>query len=99
MYASLTILAAFVFTYSVVAGRIEKMAISGPIVFTAFGLVMGPLGMNLLKINVNGEGMRTLAELTQALVVVWTVFLSILVHGFSANPLVTALGKSTNPGK
>lgn len=68
MYASLTILAAFVFIYSVVAGRIEKMVISGPIVFTAFGLVMGPLGMNLLKINVNGEGMRTLAELTLALV-------------------------------
>lgn len=38
MYANLAILAAFVFIYSIVAGRIEKMPISGPIVFTALGL-------------------------------------------------------------
>jgi NhaP-type Na+/H+ or K+/H+ antiporter len=68
MYANLTILAGFVFIYSVIAGRIEKMAISGPIVFTFFGLIMGPLGLNLLKMDVSGEGLRTLAELTLALV-------------------------------
>jgi NhaP-type Na+/H+ or K+/H+ antiporter len=68
MYEHLAVLAGFVFLYGVVAGRVEKMALSGPIVFTAFGLLFGPLGFNLLTLDVGAEGMRTLAELTLALV-------------------------------
>ncbi|MGB5528172.1 MAG: cation:proton antiporter [Gemmatimonadota bacterium] len=68
MYANLAILAAFVFVYGIVAGRVDRMPISGPIVFTAFGLVFGPLGLGLLTFEVDGGGLRTLAELTLALV-------------------------------
>jgi NhaP-type Na+/H+ or K+/H+ antiporter len=67
-YAHLAILATFVFVYSVVAGRVERMPISGPIVFTAFGLAFGPLGLGLLGLEVDGAGLRSLAELTLALV-------------------------------
>jgi hypothetical protein len=40
-YAELAILAVFVFLYSAVAGKIERSVISGPMIFTAVGLVIG----------------------------------------------------------
>jgi len=68
MYESLAILGAFVFFYSLVAGGLERTPVNGAIVFTAFGLVLGPLGLGLLKLDVDTEGLRSLAELTLALV-------------------------------
>jgi hypothetical protein len=37
MYIELAILALFTFFYSVVAGRIEKLPVSGPIIFVITG--------------------------------------------------------------
>lgn len=68
MYQHLAILAAFVLVYSAVAGRIEKTPISGAIVAMGFGLVCGPLGLRIFTPHVDGELLRTLAELTLALV-------------------------------
>jgi NhaP-type Na+/H+ or K+/H+ antiporter len=68
MYENLAILGAFVFFYSILAGGLERTPVNGALVFTAFGLVFGPLGLGLLELNVNAEGLRTLAELTLALV-------------------------------
>jgi len=68
MYQHLAILAAFVFVYSAVAGRVEKMSISGAIVAMGFGLACGPLGLRIFTPHVDGELLRTLAELTLALV-------------------------------
>ena len=68
MYQDLSILAAFLFLYSVVAGRLERTPINGAIVFAAFGLAFGPLGLGLLSLDVDAEGLRALAELTLALV-------------------------------
>jgi NhaP-type Na+/H+ or K+/H+ antiporter len=68
MYESLAILAAFVFFYSILAGGLERTPINGALVFAAFGLVFGPLGLGLLKLDVDAEGLRTLAELTLAMV-------------------------------
>jgi len=68
MYQDLAILAAFAFLYSISAGRLERTPINGAIVFTAFGLVFGPLGLGFLSLAVDTEGLRTLAELTLALV-------------------------------
>jgi len=68
MYESLAILGAFVFFYSLVAGGLERTPVSGAIVFTAFGLVLGPLGLGLLQLDIDTEGLRSLAELTLALV-------------------------------
>jgi NhaP-type Na+/H+ or K+/H+ antiporter len=61
-------MALFILVYSSVAGRVERSWISGPIVFTTFGLLMGPLGLDLLSFKTEGETIRTLAELTLALV-------------------------------
>jgi len=68
MYQNLAILAAFVFLYSAVAGRLEKTPIGGAIVAMGFGFASGPLGLGIFTPHVDGELLRTLAELTLALV-------------------------------
>jgi NhaP-type Na+/H+ or K+/H+ antiporter len=68
MYGNLAILALFVFLYSIVCARLERTLFSGAVVFTAFGLIFGPLGFGLLDLEVDAELLGTLAELTLALV-------------------------------
>lgn len=68
MYANMTIIAAFVFIYSLVGARLARTAISGAVVFTAFGVALGPLGFGYLKLSTGAEQIRLLAELTLALV-------------------------------
>jgi len=68
MYENIAILAAFVFLYSIISGRLERTPINGALVFIIFGLALGPLGLGFLNMKVNAEGLRTLAELTLALV-------------------------------
>ncbi|MEJ2233731.1 MAG: cation:proton antiporter [Syntrophobacterales bacterium] len=68
MYEDLALLALFILIYSSVAGRIERTWVSGPIVFTLFGLLIGPVGLNLLSFKADRETLSTLAELTLALV-------------------------------
>jgi len=68
MYVELAILALFIFLYSIVAGRIERSAISGPMVFVIAGFLMGPMGLGWLKGDANSSDLRTLADLTLALI-------------------------------
>ena len=66
MYIELAVLALFIFCYSIVAGRIERAAASGPIVFVVAGLVMGPLGLGWFDGDVGRTQLRVLADLTLA---------------------------------
>ena len=68
MYENGAMLAVFLLIYSAVAGRIERSLISGPIVFTAAGFMLGADGLGILRIHIDGEGLRILAELTLAMV-------------------------------
>jgi len=68
MYETLAILAIFIFLYSISSGGLERTPINGALIFTAFGLALGPLGLGVLSLNIDKEGLRTLAELTLALV-------------------------------
>lgn len=68
MYIELAILALFIFCYSLVAGRIERAAASGPIVFVVAGLLIGPLGLGWFDGDVSRTGLRLLADLTLALI-------------------------------
>jgi sodium/hydrogen antiporter len=68
MYQNAAMLAAFLLIYSAVAGRIERSWISGPIVFVAVGFILGPDGLGVFRLNITGEGLRLLAELTLAMV-------------------------------
>jgi NhaP-type Na+/H+ or K+/H+ antiporter len=62
------ILAALLLVYSAIAGRIGRSWLSGPILFTAAGLMLGPEGLGLLHLKVDAEGVRLLAEATLAMV-------------------------------
>jgi len=68
MYLELAILALFIFLYSIVAGRIERSAISGPMVFVVVGFMLGPSGFGWLKGEASSDNLRTLADLTLALI-------------------------------
>ncbi len=68
MYENAAMLAVFLLIYSAIAGRIERSLISGPIVFTTAGFILGADGLGILRIHIDGEGLRLLAELTLAMV-------------------------------
>jgi len=68
MYQDMAILAGFIFLYSLASGGLERTPINGATVFTAFGLILGPLGLGILSDRVDAEGLRTLAEMTLAMV-------------------------------
>jgi NhaP-type Na+/H+ or K+/H+ antiporter len=68
MYETMALLAIFALFYSTIAGAVERAWLSGPIVFTAFGLLVGPVGLGLLDWETDRETIRTLAEITLALV-------------------------------
>jgi sodium/hydrogen antiporter len=60
MYQNAAILAAFLLIYSTVAGRVERSWLSGPIVFVAAGLLLGPYGIGVVRLNLGAEGLRSL---------------------------------------
>jgi len=68
VYGNLAVLAGFVFIYSVFAGRLERTVVGGAITYIAFGMASGPPGLGILRLDVDAEGLRLLAELTLALV-------------------------------
>lgn len=68
MYENLAILAVFAFLYSLIAGRVARTFVSGPMVYTAFGLIAGPVGLGLLNVSFDEDNLRFLADLTLCLV-------------------------------
>jgi NhaP-type Na+/H+ or K+/H+ antiporter len=68
MYETLALLALFVLVYSAIAGAVERTRLSGAIVFTVFGLLVGPMGLDLMTWETDRETIRSLAEVTLALV-------------------------------
>lgn len=68
MYEGLAILALFVFLFSLIAGRIERSAVSGPIVLVTAGIIMGPTVFGWFEGSEIREDLRLLADLTLALI-------------------------------
>ena len=68
MYDNLAILAAFAFLFSVIAGRVERSTITGPMIYVLFGLLAGPMVFGFLKMDVQAVELRVIADLTLALV-------------------------------
>jgi NhaP-type Na+/H+ or K+/H+ antiporter len=68
MYSNVAIMVLFAFAYSVIAGRVERSAVSGPIIFIAFGLIAGPFGLGIMDLDVKAVELRVVADLTLALV-------------------------------
>ena len=55
MYEKLAILAAFGLLYSIFACGIQRTWISGPIIFTVFGVLLGPLALKLISMESDPE--------------------------------------------
>src|SRR3954454_23511559 len=68
MYQNAAILAAVVLIYSATAGRVARSWLSGPILFIAAGLAVGPLGLNVLHLEITANDLRLLAEAALAIV-------------------------------
>ncbi len=68
MYESLALLAAFIVVYSTIAGGVERSWVSGPMVFTVFGLLIGSEGFDLLSFETDRETLKLLAELALAMI-------------------------------
>jgi len=68
MYENAAILAAVVLVYSAVAGRVGRSWVSGPILFTGAGVLLGPAGLGVLQLPLTGADLRTLAEIALAMV-------------------------------
>jgi len=64
----LALLALLILGYSIFAEKIEKAPVSGPIIFLVFGVLLGPIGFNLISFSVGNEGYKLLSELALALV-------------------------------
>ena len=67
-YQILTVLAGFVFLYSIIASRLEKTPISGAVVYLFAGMLCGSHGLKLIEMDVDADALSSLAELTLALV-------------------------------
>jgi len=68
MYEDLSLFAIFILAYSSIAAVVERSWVSGPIIFTCFGLLIGPWGLDLLSWETGRDTIHRLAEMTLALV-------------------------------
>lgn len=65
-YQFLAVIAAFAFSYSLIASRLERTPINGALVYLSCGLLLGPSVLGLVNVQVDGEVLKLLAELTLA---------------------------------
>jgi NhaP-type Na+/H+ or K+/H+ antiporter len=63
----LTILAVVFAVYALVAGRLDRLSITAPMVFMVAGGILGPGGTDLLKVSFSNETTLTITEITLAL--------------------------------
>jgi NhaP-type Na+/H+ or K+/H+ antiporter len=63
----LTILAVVVVAYTLVASTLDRWWITGPMVFVAAGVILGPGGLDVLPLSFDDETVLTITELTLAL--------------------------------
>lgn len=68
MYQNVATLAAIVLIYSVVAGRVARSWLSGPMLFTGAGIILGPLGFDVLRLDMTATDLRAVAEAALAMV-------------------------------
>jgi len=68
MYENIAILALAAFAYSLVAGRLSRGLVNGPVVYLVFGVLAGPVGFGWLVLGMGSEAIGMIAEFTLALV-------------------------------
>lgn len=67
MYLGLACFAALVFLYSLVSNKVERLSLSGPIVFVGAGVLLGPYGLNWFSPASGSFNGKALIDITLAL--------------------------------
>jgi NhaP-type Na+/H+ or K+/H+ antiporter len=67
VYLGLACFAALVFLYSLVSNKVERLSLSGPIVFVAAGVLLGPYGLNWFSPASGSFNGKSLIDITLAL--------------------------------
>ena len=65
---ALPVVAGCLLAFAAVAGRLRGTPITAPIVFSTLGLLLGTLMLDVIDLDVAGEAVKLLAEVTLALV-------------------------------
>ena len=52
MYENLAVIMLFLLCFSLLAGRLEKTVISGPMLYVGFGFLAGPLVLGLIDMDI-----------------------------------------------
>ncbi len=66
--ADLAIVAAFVIAYALVSGRLSRTVFTGPMVFVAFGLLVGGAGLDVVDLSLENTLVEAIAEITLVIV-------------------------------
>ena len=67
LMGGLTVLAVVIVAYTLVASKLDRWWITGPMVFVAAGVILGPGGLDVLPLSLTNETVVTITELTLAL--------------------------------
>jgi NhaP-type Na+/H+ or K+/H+ antiporter len=65
--SGLIVIAVIVVAYTLIASKLDRWSISGPMVFVAAGTVLGPAVLDVLPLSLTNEAVVTVTELTLAL--------------------------------
>jgi NhaP-type Na+/H+ or K+/H+ antiporter len=68
MYQELAIMALLVFFYSIIAGRVERSILSGPIIYVVVGFILGPMVLGWFTGGATRTNFRVLADLSLTLI-------------------------------
>ena len=61
------VIAVVIVAYTLIASKLDRWSISGPMVFVAAGAVLGPAGFDVFPLSLTNEAVVTVTELTLAL--------------------------------
>ena len=67
MYTTLAVFAGLVLLYSLISRKVEDIWLSGPIVFVALGVILGPLGLGWFSPSADSISGKALIDVTLAL--------------------------------
>ncbi len=67
-HPALIFAAAMIFTYGLFSKIADRSPVTAPMVFVAMGILVGPIGLNLFDLEVRGELIHILTEVTLVLI-------------------------------
>lgn len=67
-HPALIFAAAMIFTYGLFSKIADRSPVTAPMVFVAMGILVGPVGLNLFDLEVMGELIHILTEVTLVLI-------------------------------